>query len=197
MPFGLKNVRATYQRAMVTLFNDMMHKEIEVYVDEMIAKSHTARDHLVDLRKLFKHLIKYRLRLNPNKCVFRASLGKFLGFIVSQRGIKVDPAKVQAIQDMPTPQTEKQICSFLGKVNYIARFIAQLTTTCDLLFKLLKKDIKIEWIDESQVAFDKIKQYLLNPPILVPPTPGYPLILYLAVQETSMGYMLGQVAELD
>ena len=197
MPFGLKNVRATYQRAMVTLFNDMMHKEIEVYVDEMIAKSHTARDHLVDLRKLFKHLIKYRLRLNPNKCVFRASLGKFLGFIVSQRGIKVDPAKVQAIQDMPTPQTEKQIRSFLGKVNYIARFIAQLTTTCDLLFKLLKKDIKIEWIDESQVAFDKIKQYLLNPPILVPPTPGYPLILYLAVQETSMGYMLGQVAELD
>ena len=65
------------------------------------------------------------------------------------------------------------------------------------MFKLLKKDIKIEWIDESQVAFDKIKQYLLNPPILVPPTPGYPLILYLAVQETSMGYMLGQVFEPD
>ena len=66
MPFGLKNVGATYQRAMVTLFHDMM-QEIEVYVDDMIAKSHIARDHLVDLRKLFKCLIKYRLRLNPNK----------------------------------------------------------------------------------------------------------------------------------
>ena len=106
------------------MFHDMMHKEIEVYVDDMIAKTHTTRDHLVDLRKLFKCLIKYRLKLNPNKCVFGASSGKLLGFIVSQRGIKVDPAKVQPIQDMPTPQTEKQIRSFLGKVNYIARFIA-------------------------------------------------------------------------
>ena len=85
----------------------MMHKEIEVYVDNMITKSRTARDHLVNLRKLFKHLIKYKLRLNPNKCVFGASSRKLLGFIVSQRVIKVDLAKVQAIRDMSTPQTEK------------------------------------------------------------------------------------------
>ena len=142
---------------MVTLFHDMMHKEIEVNIDDMIAKSRTARDHLVDLRKLFKRLIKYRLRLNPNNCVFRASSGKLLGFIVNQRGIEVDPAKFQAIQDMSTPQTEKQIPSFLGKVNYIARFIAQLTTTCDPLFKLLKKGTKIEQTNECQIAFDKIK----------------------------------------
>ena len=112
---------------------------------------------MVDLRKLFKRLIKYILRLNPNKCVFRASSGKLLGFIVSQRGIEVDPAKVQAIRDMPTPQSEKQIHNFLGKVNYIARFIVQLNATCDPLFKLLKKDTKIEWTDECQAAFDKIK----------------------------------------
>ena len=71
----------------------------------------------------------------------------------------------------------------------------QLTATCDPLFKLLKKDTKIEWTDECQVAFDKIKQYLLNPSALVPPILGYLLILYLAVQETSMGRMLGQLAE--
>ena len=124
MPFGLKNIGATCQWAMVTLFHDMMYKEIEVYVDDMIAKSSTARYHLVDLRKLFKCLVKYWLRLNPNKCVFGASLGKLLGFIVSQRGIEVDPVKVQAIRDMPTLQTDKQIPNFLGKVNYIARFIA-------------------------------------------------------------------------
>ena len=73
MPFGLKNAGVTYQQAMVTLFHDMMHKEIEVYVDDMIAKSRTPRDHLIDLRKLFKCLVKYRLRLNPNKCIFGAS----------------------------------------------------------------------------------------------------------------------------
>ena len=79
---------------MVTLLQDMKHKEIEVYVDNMVAKSRTLRYHLIGLRKLFKHLVKYKLRLNCNKCVFGASLGKLLSFIVSQRGIEVDLAKV-------------------------------------------------------------------------------------------------------
>ena len=73
MPFGLKNAGVTYQQAMVTLFHDMMHKEIEVYKDDMIAKSRTPRDHLIDLRKLFKRLVKYRLRLNLKKCIFGAN----------------------------------------------------------------------------------------------------------------------------
>uniref|UniRef100_A0A2N9HSV2 Uncharacterized protein n=1 Tax=Fagus sylvatica TaxID=28930 RepID=A0A2N9HSV2_FAGSY len=140
MPFGLKNAGATYQRAMVTLFHDMIHHEIEVYVDDMIAKSRTAQDHLTDLRKLFQRLKKYQLRLNPNKCAFGVTSGKLLGFIVSGRGIEIDPAKVQAIRSMPAPRTEKEIRSFLGRINYIARFIAQLTATCEPLFKLLRKD---------------------------------------------------------
>uniref|UniRef100_A0A2N9FL38 Uncharacterized protein n=1 Tax=Fagus sylvatica TaxID=28930 RepID=A0A2N9FL38_FAGSY len=154
---------ATYQRAMVTLFHDMIHHEIEVYVDDMIAKSRTAQDHLTDLRKLFQRLKKYQLRLNPNKCAFGVTSGKLLGFIVSGRGIEIDPAK--------------------------------LTATCEPLFKLLRKDVKIKWTEDCQRAFDKIKEYLLNPPILVPPTPGRPLILYLTVQEASMGCMLGQQDE--
>uniref|UniRef100_A0A2N9H5G0 RNase H type-1 domain-containing protein n=1 Tax=Fagus sylvatica TaxID=28930 RepID=A0A2N9H5G0_FAGSY len=132
----------------------------EVYVDDMIAKSRTAQDHLTDLRKLFQRLKKYQLRLNPNKCAFGVTSGKLLGFIVNSRGIEIDPAK--------------------------------LTATCEPLFKLLRKDVKIKWTEDCQRAFDKIKEYLLNPPILVPPTPGRPLILYLTVQEASMGCMLGQ-----
>ena len=79
---------------MVTLFHDMMRMEIEVYVDDMITKSRTIRDHLIDLGKLFKRLVKYRLRLNSNKCVFRSNSRKLLGFIVNQSGIEVDLAKV-------------------------------------------------------------------------------------------------------
>ncbi|WJX45412.1 hypothetical protein P8452_32294 [Trifolium repens] len=94
MPFGLKNAGATYQRAMTTLFHDMMHKEIEVYVDDMIAKSDTEEEHVEHLLKLFQRLRKYQLRLNPNKCTFGVRSGKLLGFIVSQRGIEVDPNKV-------------------------------------------------------------------------------------------------------
>jgi len=107
MLFGLKNVGATYQRATVALFHDMMHNEIGVSVDDMIVKSKTEEEHLVNLRKLFGRLRKYRLRLNPAKCTFRVKSGKLLGFVVSQRGIMVDPDKVKAILDMPEPHTEK------------------------------------------------------------------------------------------
>ena len=84
MPFGLKNAGATYQRAMVTLLHDMMHKEVEVYVDEMIAKSKEGEDHLWVLQKLFDRLKKFQLKLNPEKCTFGVTSGKLLGFVVSR-----------------------------------------------------------------------------------------------------------------
>ena len=90
IPFGLINAGATYQRCMTTLFHDMIHKEIEVYVDDMIVKSGTEEEHVEYLRKMFQRLRKYQLRLNPNKCTFGVRSGKLLGFIVSQKGIEVD-----------------------------------------------------------------------------------------------------------
>ena len=83
MPFGLKNDGATYQRAMTALFHDLMHKEVKVYVDDMIAKSYKSEDHLLSLKKIFDHLLKYKLCLNPAKCIFGATSGELLGFIVS------------------------------------------------------------------------------------------------------------------
>ncbi|PKI72255.1 hypothetical protein CRG98_007329, partial [Punica granatum] len=108
MPFGLKNAGATYQRAMVTLFHDMMHKEIEVYVDDMIAKSKEGEYHLVNLKRLFDRLRKYKLRLNPAKCTFGVKSGKFLGFVVSEKGIEVDPDKAKAIMELPPPSTVRE-----------------------------------------------------------------------------------------
>ena len=105
MPFGLKNVEATYQRAMVTLFHDMMHKEIEVYVDDMISKYQKEESHFTNLKKLFERLKKYQLKLNPSKCTFWVTSKKLLDFIVRRRGIKVDRAKIKAIQDLPVPHT--------------------------------------------------------------------------------------------
>jgi len=177
---------------MVTLFHDMMHKEIEVYVDDMIAKSESKEEHLVNLKKLFERLRKYKLRLNPSKCTFGVKSGKLLGFIVSERGIEVDPDKVRAILEMPHPCTEKQVRGFLGRLNYIARFISQLTATCDSIFKLKRKNQVVEWNEDCQNAFDKIKEYLKEPPILRPPVPGRPLILYLTILDGSMGCVLGQ-----
>ena len=156
MLFGLKNVGAMYQRAMTTLFHDLIHKEIIVYVDDMIAKSHTEEGHVADLLKLFQRLRKYCLRLNPNKCTFGVRSWKFLGFIVSQRGIEVDPDKVKAIQEMAAPRTENQVRGFLRRLNYISRFISHMTATCEPIFKLLKKDQDCVWTDDCQRAFEKI-----------------------------------------
>ncbi|CAL0301300.1 unnamed protein product [Lupinus luteus] len=115
---------------MVALFHDMMHKEVEVYVDDIIAKSTEGDSHVAVLRKLFERLRKYQMKLNPEKCTFGASSGNMLGFVVSREGIRVDPKKVEAIQEMPAPKIEKEVRSFLGRLNYIARFIANLTSTC-------------------------------------------------------------------
>ena len=87
MPFGLKNSRAIYQRAAIALFHDMMHKEVEVYVDDMMVKSETREGHFEALDKFLERLEKYNLRLNPKKCVFGVTSGKLLGHIVSERGI--------------------------------------------------------------------------------------------------------------
>ena len=100
IPFRLKNIGATYWHAMVDLFHDIIHHEIEVYVDDMIFRSQIEEYHFDHLHKLFERLKKYKLRLNPNKCTFWVRSGKLLGFIVSSKGIEVDPAKVKAIQEI-------------------------------------------------------------------------------------------------
>ena len=148
MPFGLKNAGATYQRAMVTLFHNMMHKEIEVYVDDMIAKSQGENDHMVNLKKLFERLRKFQLKLNPTKCTFGATSGKLLGFVVSKKGIEIDSDKVRVIQDLSPPRTQKKAKSFMGRLNYIARFIFQITAKCDLIFKMLRKYNSDKWDEE-------------------------------------------------
>ena len=147
MPFGLKNTVATYMRAMTTIFYDMINKEIEVYVDDVIIKSSDSFDHLIHLSKSFDHLCRYNLKLNPAKCAFGVPARKFLGFIVSRRGIELDSSKIKAIQELPPPKMRKEVMTFLGKLNYISRFIAQSTVVCEPIFKPLKKDAPTKWTE--------------------------------------------------
>ncbi|KAM1159057.1 hypothetical protein ACFX19_032843 [Malus domestica] len=111
IPFGLKNAGATYQRAMQKIFNDMLHKNVECYVDDVVVKTKGRSDHLKVLRIVFKRLRKYNLKMNPLKCAFGVTSGKFLGFIVKLRGIKVDQVKIKAIQSMPEPKNLHELNS--------------------------------------------------------------------------------------
>ena len=127
MPFGLKNIGATYQRVATTLFHDMMHRDVEVYVDDMIVKSRGKANHLVALERFFEGIRKFKLRLNLNKCTFGVTSRKLLGHMVSERGIEIDPNKIKAILDMTVPRTKKEIRGFLGRLQYISRFTTRLT----------------------------------------------------------------------
>ena len=161
----------------------------------MMVKSTTRGDHFEALDRFLARVEKYNLRLNPKKCIFGVTSGKLLGHIVSQKGIEVDPDKVKAIQDMPVPKTEKEVRGFLGKIQYISRFISKLTTIYEPIFKVLRKGQKVEWDEQCQKLFDTIKQYLMNSPVLQPPRAGRPLILYLALEEDAIGPMVAQENE--
>ena len=123
MPFRVKNAGATYQRAMMAIFHDMMHQELEDYVDDIVVKSKKRGEHFYVLRKVFERCRAFKLRMNTLKCAFGVSSGKFLGFLVHSRGIDVDLAKATAIATMRPPTMVKELKSFLGKVSYIRRFI--------------------------------------------------------------------------
>ena len=139
-----------------TLLHDMMHNEVEVYMDDMIVKSKDRESHIINLRKFFK------------KFTFGVTTGKLLVCLVSKKGIKVNPSKIKVILEMPPPKSEIEIRGFLGRLQYINRFIAKLTSTYESIFKLLRKNESHAWNDECQKAFALIKEYLLHPPILVP-----------------------------
>ena len=112
MTFGLKNVGETYQRLVNHMFCPRIGWNVEVYVDDMLVKSLDEKKHLDDLQETFDTLRRYNMKLNPSKCAFGVSLGKFLGFMVSQKGIKVNPNKIQAILNMEPPKNVKEVQSF-------------------------------------------------------------------------------------
>ena len=184
MPFGLKNAGVTYQRLMNKMFAHHIGRNVQVYVDDMFVKSLREDDHLDDLRETFDTLRSYNMKLNPNKCAFGVTVGKFLGFMVSQRGIEINPEKIRVIMELEPPRTVKEVQSLNGKITALNRFVLRATDKCLLLFRTLRKSF--EWTDECQTAFDNLKTYLSSPPLFSPSKPGEELYLYLAISQAAV-----------
>ena len=146
MPFGLKNTGVTYQRLVNHMFYPQIGRNVEVYVNDMPVKSLDEERHLDDLQETFDILRRHQMKLNPNKCAFGISSGKFLGFMVSQRGIQANPDKIQVILDMEPPKNIKEVQSLMGRVATLNRFISKATDKCLPFFKILRK--AFEWTDE-------------------------------------------------
>ena len=128
------------------MFAHQIGRNVQVYMDNMLVKSRREHDHLDDLKETFDTLHSYNMKINPRKCAFRVTAGKFLGFIMSQRGIEVNPNKIQAIMEMPPPRNMKEVQSLNGKVAALNRFISRATNKCLPFFYTLKKHF--EWMAE-------------------------------------------------
>ena len=183
MPFGLKNAGATYQRLMDRVFRPLLGRTVEVYVDDIIVKSPNPKQHSTDLAEVFKALRTYNIRLNPEKCTFGVDGGKFLGFMLTQRGIEANPEKCQAIIDMRSPTNVKEVQRLVGRLTAISRFLPKLADQTTPMIKLLKKSARFVWDETCEHNFTTLKQLLTTPPILTKLDLNLPLIMYIAACE--------------
>jgi hypothetical protein len=186
--YTVKNAGATYQRLVNKMFQMQIGRNMEVYVDDMLVKSLTTGGHVADLAEAFENLRRYQMKLNPQKCAFGVDSRKFLGFMVSHRGIEANPDKVRAILEIPSPRTMKQLQQLTGRLAALNRFVSRSSDKCLPFFKVLKK--AFNWTEECERAFGELKIYLANPPLLSRPVEGEVLYLYLAVSRTAVSSVL-------
>ena len=139
MPFGLKNAGATYQRLVNRMFQKHIGTTMEVYIDDMLVKSTKSDLHIAHLSEAFQILRNYNMKLNPAKCAFGVSAGKFLGFIVNHKGIEANPDKIKALLDMPSPSGIKEVQRLTGRIAALSRFVSRASDKCQPFFQVLKK----------------------------------------------------------
>ena len=143
--------RSTYQRLVNKMFSKQIGRNMEMYVDDMLVKSKEELAYLDNLKETFTTLKQYQMKLNPSKCAFGVASGKFLGFMVFQKGIEANPEKVRAILDMAPPKTVKEVQKLTRRIAALNRFVSKATDKCLLFFKTLKQ--AFAWTNECEAAF--------------------------------------------
>ncbi|XP_072072086.1 uncharacterized protein [Arachis hypogaea] len=190
MPFGLKNAGATYQRLMNKIFSELIGKTVEVYVDDILAKTARPDDLLSDLDGVFASLRQHGMRLNPLKCAFAMEAGKFLGFMITQRGVEANPEKCQAVLQMKSPGCIKDVQRLAGRLTALSRFLGASAARALPFFNLMRKGIAFEWTPACEEAFNHFKEILATPPVLGKPKAGESLYLYLSITEEALATVL-------
>ena len=190
MPFDLKNAGATYQRLVTKMFRPLLGIIMEVYIDDMLVKSKQRPDHAAHLLQTFDLLREYGMKPNPLKCAFGVNAIRFLGFMVTQRGIEANSEKLKDILQSMSPSSKKGIQQPTGRLAALRGFISRFMNRLKLFFITLRGANRAEWNEECDWAFVAIKQYLTEPPILVSPEAGDTLYLYLAASNIAISAAL-------
>jgi hypothetical protein len=177
------------------IFHDLIGKLVEIYIDDVVVKSAMVEGHLEDLRQVLERTRRFGLRMNPKKCALGVPAGQFLGFLVHERGIEIGLKSQEAVCTMVPPTTKKELQQLIGKINFVRRFISNLSGRIEPFMKLVKIKANEEfcWGAEQQQAFEEIKEYLSKPPVLIPPQQDKPFYVYLSVGDTSIASVIIQV----
>jgi len=192
LPFGLCNAPATFQRAVIGIFYDMLNDSMEIFMDDFTPYGVSFEDALQNLEKILKCCIQAHLSLSTEKCHMMMSEGVVLGHFISSQGIQVDPSKIQVIQNLPIPKTQTDVRSFLGHAGYYSRFIKKNSKIASPLFVLLMKNVEFKWTNLCQEAFVELKHQLSITLILRGPDWALPLHISSDASDTTIGVVLGQ-----
>ena len=166
---------------MTKMFEPQLGKNVEVYIDDMVVKSKLVSEHLADLANIFEILRRHKLRLNVSKCSFGMGSGKFLGYMVTHRGIEVNPDQIRAINSLQPPWNPKEVQKLTGMMAALNWFISISAERCRPFFILLHKWKEFQWSEECVMAFQELKRYLSHPPIMSSPVVDKVLFAYIAI----------------
>jgi ribonuclease HI len=191
MPEGLKNAGGSFSRMTARVLHSQIGRNVLTYVDDIIVKSTKQENHIADLQEAFANFRQAGLKLNPEKCFFGVKKGKFLGCLVSTKGIEANPSKIEAILRMEPPNTKKGAQRLAGRLA-LNRFISRSVERNLSFFEILKSAKVFEWGPAQQKAFEELKQYLIDLTTLTPPSLGAPLLLYVAASHSAVSAALVQ-----
>ncbi|KAL4387524.1 hypothetical protein GQ457_09G015940 [Hibiscus cannabinus] len=192
MPFGLTNAPTAFMDLMNRVFHDYLDQFVVVFIDYILVYSRTEEDHDRHLRLVLQTLLENQLYAKLSKCEFWIREVVFLGHVVSSEGIRVDPKKVEAIVNWKQPTSVTEIRSLLGLAGYYRRFVSGFSKVAAPLSKLLQKGVKYEWSDARQQAFEKLKESLINAPVLTQPMSGKEFVVYSDASYVGLGCVLMQ-----
>lgn len=192
MPFGLCNAPATFQHLVNDIFREYLDNFVIVYLDDILIFSTSLEVHRTHVKKVLSVLRKHGLFLKGEKCEFEKTTIQFLGFIISTKGVAMDPQKVRTIQEWPAPSDKKGIQRFFGFANFYRRFIRGFSSIISPITRLTCQQAKFQWPQEAQEAFNKLKDLFTSAPILQHPDPALSYVLEVDASESATGAILSQ-----
>lgn len=192
MPMGLHNSSATWQRLVDNVLGAGLEPYVFVYLDDIVIVTREFDKHLEILREVFERLRAANLTLSRDKCHFCRRELKFLGYVIDEGGLHVDPEKVSAILNLPVPRNVKEVRRILGMTSWYRRFIPNYATVVSPINNLLRKNTKFQWDESCAIAFDKLKGHLVSAPIMNCPDFDRPFCIQTDASDYGLGATLTQ-----